>query len=58
MNVAKRDYYEILGVERTADDQGLKAPIGSWRCNSIRTATRTIMMRRRSLRKPPKPIAS
>jgi molecular chaperone DnaJ len=25
MNVAKRDYYEVLGVERTADDQGLKA---------------------------------
>jgi molecular chaperone DnaJ len=24
MNVAKRDYYEVLGVERTADDQGLK----------------------------------
>lgn len=25
MNVAKRDYYEVLGVDRTADDQGLKA---------------------------------
>ena len=25
MNVAKRDYYEVLGVERTADDQGLKS---------------------------------
>ena len=25
MNVAKRDYYEVLGVDRNADDQILKA---------------------------------
>lgn len=25
MNVAKRDYYEILGVERSADDQSIKS---------------------------------
>ena len=25
MSVAKRDYYEVLGVERTADDQALKS---------------------------------
>src|SRR4051812_39958227 len=25
MNVTKRDYYEILGVDRAADDQSLKA---------------------------------
>ncbi len=25
MNVAKRDYYEVLGVDRGADDQGLKS---------------------------------
>ena len=25
MNVAKRDYYEVLGVDRNADDQGLKS---------------------------------
>src|ERR671916_2555869 len=24
MNVAKRDYYEVLGVDRNADDQALK----------------------------------
>src|SRR5919205_2377008 len=25
MNVAKRDYYEVLGVDRGADDQSLKS---------------------------------
>src|SRR5438128_3490835 len=25
MNVTKRDYYEVLGVDRNADDQGLKS---------------------------------
>ena len=58
MNVAKRDYYEVLGVERSADDQSLRAPTESWRSNIIPTAIRTITKRKRSSKKPPRLIAS
>ena len=54
--MAKRDYYEILGVARDVDNQRRSSrPTASSRCSTTRTAIRTIRPRRRVSRKPPRP---
>ena len=58
MNVAKRDYYEVLGVERGVDDQGLKGAYRKLALNSIRIAIRMTAKRKRNSRKPPRLTAS
>ena len=59
MSVTKRDYYEVLGVDRGCDEQSLKSCLQeSWRCSTIPTGIPAIIPPRKNSRKPPKPIAS
>ncbi len=32
----KRDYYEVLGIDRNADDASIKKPTEKWQKNTIR----------------------
>lgn len=54
----KRDYYEVLGVGRNADDTQIKRHIVSWQNNITRTPMQVTQMLRKSLRKSQKHITS
>ena len=46
-----RDYYEILGVDRSADEQTIKGLIGSLRRNIILTPIRGMLWQKKNLRR-------
>ncbi|BBM05174.1 hypothetical protein HAALTHF_04160n [Vreelandella aquamarina] len=46
--MSKRDYYEVLGVEKGADQKEIKRPIAVWRKNSTLIETRTIPPQRKN----------
>ena len=49
-----RDYYDVLGVPREADDGQVKKAFRRWRGSCTRTSTPTTRRRRRSSRRPPR----
>jgi len=48
---AKRDYYEVLGVAKNADEKTIKKPIGNWQRNIIRIPMPGIRMQKRNLKR-------
>lgn len=44
----KRDYYEVLGVSKTADAAAIKKHTGNWRKNTIRIPMQETLWQRRS----------
>ncbi len=56
--MSKRDYYEVLGIERGADQKEIKKPTGAWHRNTIRTVIRTMTPPRRSSARFPRPMRS
>ena len=51
----KRDYYEVLGVDRGADEATLKKAYRKLARSTILILIREIKRRRKNLRKPRKP---
>ena len=50
----KRDYYEVLGVDKSATDQDLKRLIVSWLKSITRTPILVIKKPKRNLKRLPK----
>ncbi|EEG89001.1 hypothetical protein COPCOM_03091 [Coprococcus comes ATCC 27758] len=48
---AKRDYYEVLGVAKNADEKTIKKLTGSWRRSIIRIPMPEIRMQKRNSKK-------
>ena len=47
---SKRDYYEVLGVSKTADEAQLKKHIENWRKSIIRIQMPEMLMQSRCLK--------
>ena len=58
MSVTKRDYYEILGVDRDCDEQSLKSAYRKLALQFHPDRNPGDQPPKRNSRKPPKPIAS
>ena len=52
----KRDYYEVLGVPKNADEAALKKPIVSLQRNIIPTPILEIKKQKQNLKKHRKPM--
>ncbi len=52
----KRDYYEVLGIDKNADASAIKKAYGNLQKNIIRIQIKTIRTQNRSLRKSRKHI--
>ena len=53
---AKRDYYDVLGISRSADKERSKEHIVNWPRNTTRIPMPEMHRRKRSSRKQRKPI--
>ena len=47
----KRDYYEVLGIDKNASEQDIKKPIVNWPKNIIRIQTPVMQMPQINLKK-------
>ncbi|CBL19654.1 DnaJ-class molecular chaperone with C-terminal Zn finger domain [Ruminococcus sp. SR1/5] len=47
----KRDYYDVLGIDRNADEKTIKKPIVNWPKNIIRIQTPVMQMPQINLKK-------
>ncbi len=54
----KRDYYEVLGISRSADSAAIKKHIGNWRKNITRITMQEIRQQKKSLRRSQKHMMS
>ncbi len=58
MATSTRDYYEVLGVKKTATQDEIKKRTASWRASTIRTPIPTIPRLKRSSKRYPAPTRS
>ena len=54
--MAKRDYYDVLGVNKSASKDEIKKPIESWLSNIIQIKPKAIKLQKKSLKRQVKLI--